>query len=260
MDKVSQIRVHYQLVGCYNSSIDHPRVARAIDGVKRNKDHVPNIKSPIQPRHFISIFLAIPADAIGKVIKGILLVLYYGALRQNKLIPRTVRSWNPAIQPTRGDCVLSTNQCQVFIKTAKNMQLNGQHRTVTMYKAHNSNICPVTIMHNIFADTPTLNDMDPLFMFPDSRDPVPSSKVLGTLHQVMYAVGLGNLVPVTTLHSVRKSTATNAFAQGFSELSIRKYGGWSSSAYQTYIKTSNATVNASLIQSIDLPQAHPTST
>lgn len=250
-NKISQIRVHYQLVGCHNPSIYHPRVARAIDGVKRNKDYIPNIKSPIEPRNFMRIIGAIPAHSLGNVIKGILLVLYYGALRQSELMPRTVKSWNPRVQPVRADCKLSSDICQVYIKTAKNMQLSGQSRTVTMYKATNPDICPVFIMHRIFADTPTFQFDDPLFMFPDSREPVPSSKVLGTLHRVMYDVGLGNLVPVTTLHSIRKSSATNAFAQGCSELSIRKYGGWSSSAYQTYIKTSNSAVNASLIRSID---------
>lgn len=251
VNKVSQIRVHYQLVGCSNNSIDHPRVARAIDGIKLNKEFVPNIKHPINPRHFVSIISAIPNHALGNVIKGILLVLYYGALRQSELIPRTVKSWSARTQPRRADCLLSSDKCEIFIKTAKNMQLAGQSRTVVMYKAQNADICPVIIMQRIFADTPTFNEVDPLFMFPDSRDPVPSSKVLAVLHQVMYEVGLGNLVPVTTLHRVRKSAATNAFQQGCSELSIRKYGGWSSSAYQTYIQTSNNQVNSSLIRSID---------
>lgn len=185
------------------------------------------------------------------MIKGILLVLYYGALRQSKLVPRTVKSWNPLVQPTRGDAVLSRDMLQVYIKTGKNMQRCGEDRTVRMYRANSPSVCPVVIMHHILSDTPTRKLQDPLFMFPDSRRPVPSSKVACVLHEVMYQIGLGHLSKVTSLHSIRKSAATNAFLQECLETSIRNYGGWSSSAYRCYIQTSNKAVNASLIRSID---------
>lgn len=252
VNKISHIRVHYQLTGCGNQVLDHPRVARAIDGIKRNKSHIPNVKVPIEPDNFISIISALPETTQGTVMKGILLVLYYGALRQSELVPRTVKAWNPRIQPTRGDCEISPQCFKLVIKTAKNMQLAGQSRTILMHKSHNHNICPVVTMSRIFSETPTHTLRDPLFMFPDTREPVPSSKVLSVLHQAMHELGLDHLIPTISLHSIRKSAATNAFAQGCPEMSIRNYGGWSSSAYQSYIRTSNSVVNASLIKSIDI--------
>lgn len=192
----------------------------------------------------------IPFDKFGTVLRSSLLCLYYGALRQSKLLPKTTAYWDPLIQPTRGDCILNFDKCTFYIKKAKNMQLAGQGRTVELFRAENSYACPVRAMFNLFLDTPTISPQDPLIMFPDTRAPVPCSFVIGQLHKYLIDLGYANIVPKTSLHSLRKSAATNAFAEGCPELTIRNYGGWSSD--RTYIQTQNNQVSSSLISPIML--------
>lgn len=250
-NKFAHIRAHLSLVGTINAQVFHTRVTRALDACDRDKTHVPNVKDPIDPNVFAQVLLNIPFDKIGTVIRASLLCLYYGALRQSELLPKTTGMWDPSTQPTRGDCVLTLDKCTINIKKAKNMQLSGQGRHVQLLRAHNSHFCPVRAMFNLFLDTPTLAPGDPLIMFPDNRTPVPCSFIIAQLHKILIDLGYSNLVAKISLHSLRKSAATNAFADGCPELTIRNFGGWSSDAYKTYIQTQNDQVSSSLISVID---------
>lgn len=222
-----------------------------MDAIDRRKAHIPRVKLPLEPADFYLILCHISNTPTGNVIRAVLLTLYYGVLRQSELMPRTVNAWDPHTQPTRGDVSLTSDKCVIFIKKAKNMQRYDQNRIVSMQAATNSFICPVNAMSLMFNDTPTLSLSEPVFMFPDSRRPIPATFVLKELHSIMLSVGLSDCIDRTSLHSIRKSAATDAFMAGCSEHSIRTYGGWSSAAYQTYIRTSNLNVNRSLINHLD---------
>lgn len=231
--------------------LNHIRVSRALDAVDRNKRHIPRIKLPLQPSHFYAVLCNIDFSPSGNMFRAILLTLYYGVLRQSELIPRSVNAWDPHTQPTRGDLSLSDDKCVIFIKKAKNMQRYDQNRSIIMQAALNKFICPVRAFKTMLQCTPTYHYDDPLFMFHDSRKPVPATYVLKMLHSTMSIAGLSGYIPQTSLHSIRKSAATDAYMAGCSEHSIRSYGGWSSSAYKTYIHTSNIEVNRSLITRLD---------
>lgn len=234
-----------------NHHLSHVRVIRALDALDRNKTYVPRVKLPITPSSFYNILSCLNNNPTGNLIRAALLTLYYGALRQSELLPQSIAKWDPATQPTRGDVSINHTQCVIFVKKGKNMQKYGQNRTIIMDLAPNSMICPVRAMSKMFIDRPTQSCNDPLFMFHDSRLPVPASFILAQLHALMRLAGLESDVPHTSLHSIRKSAATDAFMAGHSENSIKNYGGWSSSAYRVYIRTSNREVNQSLIRTID---------
>lgn len=250
-NKISQVRTHFSLMDVPLTHINHIRVSRALDALDRNKFYIPRIKEPLEPMSFYHILSSLGTDPNGIMIRAALLTLYYGCLRQSELMPRTVTRWDPLVQPTRGDMYMSDSKCFIHVKKAKNMQKYGQYKTVVMQSAQDYNICPVTAISHMVSLTPTLSSSDPLFMFYDTRDPVPSSFVLTRLHETMKLTGLQQYIPITSLHSIRKSAATDAFMAGCSENSIKNYGAWSSSAYKAYIKTSNHQVNQSLIRTLD---------
>lgn len=130
------------------------------------------------------------------------------------------------------------------------MQKYGQSRKLDLGLALDPILCPVDTLRRAFIATPTLSASDPLIMIPSSRKALPSSLVTKQLHATMRRLGLSNIVPVTSLHSLRKAAATHTFTAGCSEHSIKNYGGWSSSAYTTYIETNNQLVNQTLINSL----------
>lgn len=184
------------------------------------------------------------------MVRAVLLTIYFSALRQSELVPRTVKTWDPMIQPTLSDVTLTSDKCSIMIKTGKNMQRVGQHREVVMERASNSAVCPVRAMHVVMSLKDTSVARQPLFTFQGSMIPIPASKVTKTMHEVMRDIGLAAIIPKVSLHSIRKSSATDAYLAGCSETSIRQYGGWTSTAYRSYISTSNRSVNRVLLNTI----------
>lgn len=249
-NKVSQVRIFLKLSDMDTGSFNHYRVIRSLESIDRDKSHVPRVKHALDSDVLISILYNIPRDDLGLTIRLALLIIYYGALRQSELLPRSSGAWDPITQPTRGDCVLLPDRCIITIKTAKNLQKYGQSRKLDLGLAFDPILCPVQTLRHVFNSTPTISSTDPLIMIPGSRKALPSSLVTKQMHATMKRLGLTNIVPVTSLHSLRKAAATLAYTAGCSEHSIKNYGGWSSSAYTTYIETSNQRVNQTLIKTL----------
>lgn len=130
------------------------------------------------------------------------------------------------------------------------MQKAGQHRVIDLSAVDDQHLCPVTALRQIVSDIPAESDCAPLFMFPTTQRPVPSSFITKQYHLALSQLQVPNAKKRFSLHSLRKAAATNAFSSGCSELSIKRYGGWSSIAYTSYITTSNRSVNQSLISAI----------
>lgn len=248
-NKLSSIRVHMGLMEVSSAPFSHPRVYRAVDAIEREKSRAPRPKQPLPPHEFKSVLLAVPNDYLGNILRACLLLLYYGALRQSELLPRTMRLWSPDIQPTRSDCEVYNNQCSIYIKHAKNLQKYDQSRKAVMAAASDPVLCPVRALHIVLRDSPCKGPKDPIFVF-DNGQPVPSSFVLKQLHIIMRRCGYHDIISQTSLHSIRKAAATNAHDQGCSQLSIQNYGAWQSDAYRSYIRTKNIAVNRSLIDSL----------
>lgn len=219
---------------------------------ERDKSYVPRVKDPIPPHLLRAVLHRLDTHPV-TIARAVYLFLYFGALRQSELVPKSASLWRADIQPTRDDLQVMQDRCVLYIKTGKNMQRVGQYRRVILDAAHDPYLCPVRAMHQVLVDTPTLSPTEPLFMFPDSRAPVPSTLFLKILHSNLRSLCLSHLTPKISLHSLRKAAATNAFSAGCSELSIKRYGAWSSSAYTAYINTSNQTVNQTLIKSQSKP-------
>lgn len=161
-----------------------------------------------------------------------------------------MRVWSPDIQPTRSDCHIDRNQCSIYIKHAKNLRRYDQSRTAVMVAAIDPFLCPVRALGSVLRDSPRQAPRDPIFVFSDGQ-PVPSSFVLKQMHIIMRRCGYHDIIPQTSLHSIRKAAATNAHDQGCSQLSIQNYGAWQSDAYRSYIRTKNSAVNLSLIDSLN---------
>lgn len=248
-NKLSSIRVHMSLVEVSRGPFLHPRVHRAIDAIEKEKSRAPRPKQPLPPEEFKSVLMNIPQDYLGNVLRACLLLLYYGALRQSELLPRTVNLWSRDTQPTRSDCHMYDDQCIINIKTGKNLQKYNQSRQGVMKAASDRILCPVATLRQVLRDSPAQGPHDPIFVFRDCH-PVPASFVLKQLHIIMRRCGFHDLISQTSLHSIRKAAATNAHDQGCSQLSIQNFGGWQSDAYRAYIRTNNIVVNDSLIKSL----------
>lgn len=249
-NKISHVRTHFTLMEEPALVFNHPRVHRALDALERDKTYIPRVKRPLAPHILSQILYALSFDPLSNILRSIFLCIYYGAMRQSELLPCSINKWSPDNQPTRTDVTLANDHCIIYVKKAKNMQKAGQSRNIILALVEDRALCPVRAFERVFVDTPTRHQNDPLYMFPDKRTPIPVTYVKNQLERLLVHTGNTASIPYISLHSLRKAAATNAYNQGCDELSIKRYGAWSSDAYATYITTSNANVNQHLINSL----------
>lgn len=165
-NKVSQVRTYLNLSEADVTGFLHPRVTRALDALERDKSHVPRIKEPLSADILSRVIINLPRDQMGTIVRLAVLILYYGAMRQSELLPRSIRFWSPAVQPTRGDCQLTNNSLSILIKTGKNLYKVGQSRKINLLKSSEVIFCPVHTMAQVLEITPTRSLTDPILMFP----------------------------------------------------------------------------------------------
>ena len=188
-----------------------------------------------------------PNSMVGEAVRAAVLIMFFGALRQSEVAPPSIRPFDPTRHPTRADLKVTTRGATLTIKWAKNMQKVGQQRKVVLPLSQDTRICPVrAIMANVRA-VPTRTPRDPLIVFPDSALPVPCTMIKKTWDAALLAAGVD--LAKYTLHSLRKLSATQAHAQGCTEVEIQAHGGWHSAAYKTYIGTRIGRVTEALLDS-----------
>ena len=94
INKLSQVKRFVLLSGGNITPFEDSRLSMAKDAQLKRKDVRTNVK-PLIPIHlFKQALLYIPETFEGFSLKAILLIIYYGALRQSEIVPPTVKDFN----------------------------------------------------------------------------------------------------------------------------------------------------------------------
>ena len=96
--------------------------------------------------------------------------------------------------------------------------------------------CPVKAITRMLTLKPATATQDsPLFTVPNSDVPITIPYLSGALHIMLQAL---NISPQPySLHSLRRSGATEAYKAGVSYAQIKTHGTWSSDSFWSYIST-----------------------
>ena len=246
VNNISHVRVFMALAGYQSTQVDHPRVSRALDAIKRNKAYVPKTKQPVPMGILRQVLISLDPTPQHTLVRAALLIQFYGAMRKSEVSPPSVRKFSAISHLTRGDASFSKDSISLHIKAAKNLQYSGQSKKVTLHAAPDKNLYVVTAVRAAMA--PTSSPSDPLLMFPQ-RNVMPVTFVQKVWAEKLVQMGLP--ANMYTLHGLRSAAATQAYTQGASELDIQKFGGWRSAAHKLYIRSNNnAKVNKALIRSL----------
>jgi integrase len=245
---VSHVRVHLRLRGANMQQVEHPRVTRALEAIDRDKTYTPRTRPPVTMNILRDVLDGLQSDTKACCVRVGLLLMYYAALRQSEVAPRSVRAFDPSRNLTRGDIQVHTDRVVITIRMAKNLQRVGQSKQVCLYRADVQALCPVQSVKAMIARVPTTSRDEPLLMF-DNRRPVPVTFISNT-----WSAGLRALTVDPqryTLHGLRRAAATQAFQGGCSELDIQRYRGWWSDAHRDYIQPDdNHRVNQMLLRAL----------
>ena len=246
---LSQARVHVSLVTGQTYPLTHLRITRAMEAINRNKSYTPKVKAAVPMDVLRPIVTRLQGTPLFNVVRAALLLQYYAALRPGEVTPPSKKRYQDIYHLTRGDMKFVGTDIQVTIKSGKTMQKTGELKMVVLAPSDNQETCVVHAMRQMCMDTPTICLKDPLFMFNDSREAVPTTEIRKHWEKGLIDLGLPN--KLYTLHGLRIAAATQAYHGGMSELEVQRYGGWKSDAHKTYIVTkSNKTVNQKLIKAL----------
>ena len=250
--KISHVRVYLTMAGGHMGGINNFRVRRALDAVERDPEYKSRAKPAVPLNIFKKVILALPNTQEGITIRAILLTIYFAGLRQSEVAPPSIRAFNPLHHLTREDVVLTT-VVSVHIKHAKNLQKAGQSKTVTLHPASSRELCPLYNISLVTKFSPTVKVGQPMFPKPGTTIPIPLTRVREMWADTL--TGMGMDAKKYSLHSIRKTASTVAFKEGCSELSVKRFGGWSSNAHRVYItETDSKKVNQTLVSAISKSQ------
>ena len=248
-NKLSHVRTFLRMAGSSVETMDHQRVYRAMEAIERDTQYTSRAKDAIPMKILRSVLFLIDNSQVGIAIKTAILLMYFGALRQQEVAPPSVKQYDPKKHPTRGDVRIRGDTIQMTVKWGKTMQRTNLKRIITLQAAPDSRVCPVAMLSQHYAHIPTASYTDPLLMYKDSRHPIPLSVIKGAWVQAIEALGEDTLL--YSLHSLRKAAATQAHDAGCGDIQIQRLGGWKSTAYKAYVNTNtHPAVNQKLIQSI----------
>ena len=118
-----------------------------------------------------------------------------------------------------------------------------------MEPAPDKRYSPVAANGRMLREAPTTHPNQPLLVFPHDGATVTIPYIAKAWKKAQHEVGVAT---PHTVHAIRKAVATTAYASGNTELEVRRFGGWASTAHGNYIRTVDSPkVNRALIQAIN---------
>lgn len=163
----------------------------------------------------------------GKLLKTVLLLLYYGCLR----VGEVALSSNPdTILKFANTEFLTIRGIRHFKFTLVKFKHSKGPVTLTLPPNPHSRYCPVAAIWDYFSSRPRGGDL--CFTLADGR-PVPRTFVAAQLSKLLVLGGYsGHFSP----HSLRVGRATDLAAAGVADAEIRATGRWSSDAFKGYLR------------------------
>ena len=247
-NNLSHIKMHFRLNNAPLDPLEDIRVKLAMDALKRSKIHKPRPTPHVPLTTIKAVLIELQGSPNHRMVAFAILIMYYTGARQSEVAPKTGNAFDKTRHTTREDVSIMDGNLRIHKKWAKNMQGNAQSRTLTLAPATNPILCPVTAYGEMIREAPTRNPLQPLLVYPKDGHTVTIPYIARTWKNAQVAVG--TTTPYT-LHAIRRTAATVAFASGSSELEVQRFGGWASQAHRTYINTDDSNkVNRTLISAI----------
>ena len=251
-NSISHLRLHLRLEGAPVTPLDDIRVRLALDAIKRSKTHVPAPSVDVPIAIIKKVVDYLQATPQGRTVATAILFMYYMGARQSELAPHSAKGFDHTRHTTREDARIVDGALHLHQKWAKNLQANTQSRTRIMAPSCMSKYCPVAAYRAMLGEAPTTRANQPLLVFPADGATMAIPYIVKTWKAALLATGTAQRY---TLHGIRKTAATVAFASGRSELEVQRFGGWASQAHRVYINTRDtAKVNETLITAFDKKQ------
>jgi hypothetical protein len=164
-------------------------------------------------------------------------IMFFGALRGNELLCRSVGQFDPAYTLCSQDIQVQGERAggrrlQIRVKAPKEKK-NGGDTVVDIFQAK-PDVCPVSAFEKWREMGPVWEWGQPAFRWSSGR-PLTSAQFNVVLKERLkgYVAGADRWF---TTHSFRTGAASMMAAMGYGDEDIKSMGRWSSRAFETYIR------------------------
>lgn len=179
-------------------------------------------------------------NPFGVVMKVAILFGFFGMLRQSNLAPRSQGTFDPSRHTCRGDVLFQTPGIVIIMKWAKTIQSFDQLPLIPIPAIPGAILDPCAAYKALLKLAPTRRANDPLLCLP-RRNGITVVTTTHLSHCLRIMLESLSLDPSSySLHSLRRSGATAAYAAGVDGLAIQRHGTWSSPAFLDYVMSSEA--------------------
>lgn len=230
-------------------------VKNELDYHTRRKDHEVSRMLPLSQYDVKRLLVGSFNTGVDAQVKVAMAFMYYLGLRQSEVVPYSASLFDPERNLTRDDVGIVGQYLWIHQKWSKTLQRHDQNRDVFLPKGGDPLSCAYTFLKNALDEIPTSYARQPLAVFRNGA-PLTTSFLTQCLRTAVANMGLEPALH--SLHSLRRSASTHAHDTGFTGEDIQRFGGWSSSAHELYIKSmAQVTVSSQLVDniaSIDLSQ------
>lgn len=165
------------------------------------------------------------------MLEAVFLMAFYGFMRPGEFTSPT-QQFSPARGLTFSDLSFSPTFYTLNLKHSKTGG-TGAGVSIKISRIDDS-ICPFKAMINFLKSRPFSLPDSPLFILPNG---LPMTKDWFRTHLASVVASCSLPPSLYTGHSFRIGAATSAAERGLTDSSIKRLGRWSSSAFESYIRT-----------------------
>ena len=227
---ISGAKTFLQQQGASVAPFSSPLLINLFKGITKLSAHIP-IPAPVidlpRLKHMCDILAVMDPDA--STARTAILLGFTTLLRQSNLLPATIRGQDHCIR--RRDCVLEDHTLWVTINSSKTIY-EPSKRVVIPVRACPSKYCPVNAWLQYIHRVPLDPDAPALMLSPSA--PLTAQKLNAYMRVTLGALALPDADKVT-VHSLRRSGAQAAAANGASREHLMIHGTWATSAINSYV-------------------------
>ena len=215
------------------ASFSSPLIGTVLRGVTRLAAHEERPAPPLSRATLLALCDDLAAAGPdGAVARAAVLFGVATLLRQSNFLPSAGSAGGPHLA-RRGDVDIRSDALLVRVWSSKTLKTPADAVTLRVLAAPGSPYCPVAAMRGAWRLVPAPAEA-PLFLFPSTGRPLTAPALVSVMR-----AALGRLrCPVAhlvTVHSLRRTGAHLASAQGATDADVMSLGTWTSSAVRRYL-------------------------
>ena len=208
-------------------------------GIQREHGQPTRQKLPITPHILRSIKTQLNLNLSADLtLWAACLVAFFSFFRKSNLLPLSAAGFDKNCHLRRKDVILCSWGVVLVVCWSKTIQFRQKRLLISLPKLPNSDLCPLSALHQAFQQASSADPEGPAFMYIKGTQLFPYTYSSFTTKLKSALENCGFAAEQYSGHSFRRGGATFAMKAGVPYNLIQAQGDWKSSTYERYLDES----------------------